>query len=370
MLIKLPFKIKKQVLALGSQTKNTLCFIRGSLVQVSAVNPDLGQPQDFLKFQKTAAYFLKNHPQIIACDLHPEYQSSKYARSLQLKNHSLQLIQHHHAHIASCMAENGLKNRKVIGVAFDGTGLGPDNTVWGAEFLVCDYKSFTRRAHLRQIPLLGSQNAILQPWRLAAAWLYLAYRDRFLDLNIAFTRNIDRKAWKVLKKMYIAGFNSPPASSMGRLFDAVASLVLAKYKISQEAELAMELEKLAKRYTLCAKYYPFKIFKKNMEYILDPVPMFRQIVKDIKVKKAKEEIAYGFHLTIAAMVERICSVLRKENKIDSVVLSGGVFQNNLLLGLVSDLLYKEGFRVFGHQSLSCNDSSLALGQAVIASFRS
>lgn len=219
--IKLALRIKKPVLALGAQTKNTICFARGKLAFISRIHSDLNSPQDLAEFVQDAKYFLKNKPKTIACDLHPEYQSSKYI-TLALT------IQHHHAHIASCMAENGLKNRRVIGVAFDGTGFGLDGTIWGAEFLICDYKNFKRLAHLKEIPLVGGEKAILEPWRLTAAWLN-------------FPAAIDKG--QQLRKIYSSGINSPLASSMGRLFDAVGSLVLGKRKANFEAELAMGLEK-------------------------------------------------------------------------------------------------------------------------------
>lgn len=371
--IQLPFKIKRRVLALGSQTKNRICLAQDKSAYLSSIHADLSNPQDFLNFEKEAKYFLGKHPKIIAYDLHPEYQSSKYAKDLTPNTKHLIPIQHHHAHIASCMVDNGLKNQKVIGVAFDGTGLGSDNRLWGAEFLVCDYKNFTRCAHLKEIPLLGQDMAILEPWRLAAIWLYLAYKEKFLNLEINFVKGIDKNKWKVLKNMYSSGLNSPLASSMGRLFDALASLVLAKYKVKFEAELAMELEKMAMRYALpagrqasCAMRYKFKIIKNKDKYIIDPLPMFKGIVQDLKARETKEKIAYRFHLTVAQMINKICLRLRKQSKINKVVLSGGVFQNKILLCLSLDLLYKQGFKTFVHKELSCNDSGISLGQAIIA----
>jgi hydrogenase maturation protein HypF len=366
--IKLPFKIKKPILALGSQSKNTICFARDNFAILSSVHPDLSNYKDFLNFQKIVKYFLKKNPKIIAYDLHPEYQSTKYALQLHATRYTLHAIQHHHAHIASCMLENKLSNQKVIGVAFDGTGLGIDNTIWGAEFLLCGYKNFKRRAYLRQIPLLGGQRAILEPWRLAAFWLYLIYKDRFLNLKINFVKGMDKNKWQVLRNMNLAAFNSPLASSMGRLFDAVATLVLEKYKVNFEAELAMELEKIATRYLLAATPYNFKIMKNKDAHILDPLPMFQEIVSDLQHKESQEKIAYRFHLTVARMISKICLILRKETKINNVVLSGGVFQNKLLTFLSLGLLYKEDFNIFTHKDLPCTDSSISLGQAVIASF--
>jgi len=362
----LPFKLGKPVLALGSHTKNTVCFARGNLAYVSCLHQDLSEPGEFLRFKKTVEYLLKRKPKIIACDLHPEYQSTKYAQRLRDAGYELRPVQHHHAHIASCMLERGLKNQKVIGVAFDGTGLGTDNTIWGSEFLVSDYKNFKRMAHLREIPLLGAERAILQPWRLAAAWLYLAFKENFLNEKIV--KGMNKKKWRVLKKMYLSGFNSPLSSSMGRLFDAVASLVLKKYKVNFEAELALELERLALSQSLAKTSYRFKIIKKDREYVLDPSLMFKEIVADLKDGPTKEEIASRFHLTVAQMIKKTCVILRKENKINKVVLSGGVFQNNILLCLSRDLLYQEGFNVLMPRELSCNDSAISLGQAVVANF--
>jgi hydrogenase maturation protein HypF len=265
------------------------------------------------------------------------------------------------------MVENGLKNQKVMGVAFDGTGWGSDNTLWGAEFLLCDYKNFKRKAHLKNIPLLGGERAILEPMRLAMAWLYLAYKDKFLNLDIT---GRDKNKWRVLKNMYLSGFNSPLASSMGRLFDAVASLVLGKYKVNFEAGLAIALERKAQPCMPREAGYRFQIHKEEGIFIINPLEMFRQILLDLKGKEPKEKIAYRFHLTVAAMIRRMCLILRKETAINKVVLSGGVFQNNLLLRLSAGLLYKEDFNVLTHKKLSCNDSGISLGQAVIANFRS
>ena len=367
--IQLPVKIKSPVLAVGSQTKNTVCFAEGKFAYLSPIHVDLNNPQDFLNFEKDIKYFLKKNPKVIAYDLHPEYQSTKYALKLSPITYHLSPIHHHHAHIASCMAENGLKNQKVIGVAFDGTGLGADNKLWGAEFFVCDYKNFKRETHLKEIPLLGQEKAILEPYRLTIAWLYAIYKDRFLNLDIPFVKGIDKKKWVVFKQMLLGGLNSPLASSMGRLFDAVASLVLTKYRVNFEAELAMELEKIAMRDARCAMRYPFKVIKNKDKYIIDPSAMFEELVLDLKAKVSKEKLAYRFHLTVAEMIKKVCLLLSKESGIKKIVLSGGVFQNKVLLKLSLDLLYKENFTVITHKDLPGNDSSISLGQAVVADFR-
>ena len=352
--INLAFKLKKAVLALGSQAKNTICFAKADKARLSPIHGDLSSPQDLFVFERDARYFLRSRPGIIAYDLHPEYQSSRYALTLTGK-YRLLSIQHHHAHIASCMAENGLKNHKVIGVAFDGTGLGTDNTIWGAEFLICDYKRFVRRAHLKEIPLVGGERAILEPARLSAAWLN-------------FDKSVDKQ--QILKRIYQSGINSPLASSMGRLFDAAGSLVLGRERAGFEAELAIELERLAAKSRPCGSGYRFKMNKSKDGYILDPSNIFKQIIRDLKAKKPKAEIARRFHAGVAEMILNTCLILRKDSGVNKIALSGGVFQNKLLLKTSLDLLYKEGFKVFTHRELSCNDSSISLGQAVIAGYRS
>jgi hydrogenase maturation protein HypF len=372
--IPLPFKVKTPVLALGSHTKNTVCLIRGDSAYVSPVHQDLSTPKDFSDFVKHTKYFLKNKPRIITCDLHPEYQSTKYAHELAAVRcpclagrQALSAVQHHHAHIAACMAEVGLKNRQVIGVAFDGTGLGSDGRIWGAEFLICDYKEFQRRAHLKEIPLLGGEQAVLEPWRLILAWLYQMYNDRALRFKIGPLRPIGSRQRKVLRKMYLSGFNAPLASSMGRLFDAVASLVLSQGKAHFEAELAIALEKAAQAHKSSRpSAYKFRITKVKDSYIIDPRPMFRQIIAALKTQSQKEEIAFRFHCTVAQMVSSTCSILRKESRINRIVLSGGVFQNKLLLKETLDLLYKDKFEVFIHTKLPCNDACVSLGQALVA----
>ncbi len=366
-IINLAFKVKKPILALGAHAKNTVCFVQGKFAHLSPILQNLNQPDDFLRFEKTVRLFLKNKPRIIAYDLHPEYQSAKYALDLSPSAYHLSPIQHHHAHIASCMADNQLKNQSVIGVAFDGTGLGSDNRIWGAEFLLCDYNNFQRRAHLKEIPLLGGESAISEPWRLTAAWLYQIYKDKFLDLSLSFLKSIGKNKWRVLKKMYASGLNSPLASSMGRLFDAAAVLTLGKTKAKFEAELAMELEKSASGYqSQSTAGYNFSILKTKDGYIIDPANIFQGIIADLKNKESKAKMAWRFHFAIAQMIHKTCLILRRDSGLNKVVLSGGVFQNKLLLRLALVLLYKDGFTVFTHRQLSCNDSCVSLGQALIA----
>jgi hydrogenase maturation protein HypF len=364
--INLPFKVKQAVLAMGSQGKNTLCLARGNAAYLSAVHPDLDNPQDLKNFEQAAKFFLKKHPRVIAYDLHPEYQSTKFIHNLLPTTCRLQPVQHHHAHIASCMAENNLENQKVIGVAFDGTGLGDDGKLWGAEFLLCNYSGYDRGAYLQYAPLIGAEKAIEQPWRVAIFWLYAIYKEKLFDLEIDFVKGIDKKKWQVLKKMLASGFNSPLASSMGRLFDAAASIILNKHNVRFEAEAAIELERQARTYRMSSAAYDFKIIQDHNAYVIDPARIFQGIIRDLKAQEPEEKMAYRFHITIAQMIIKMCSILRKQNRINRVALSGGVFQNKVLLKNCLDLLYREDFRVYTHQKVSCNDSGISLGQAAIA----
>ncbi|MBM3254712.1 MAG: carbamoyltransferase HypF [Candidatus Omnitrophica bacterium] len=367
--ISLPFICKEPILAVGPQSKNTLCFIKGKHAYFSPLHSDLNDPGDFSYFKSDLGFFLKKKPKIIACDLHQGYQSTLQAMEHLASTHKIITVQHHHSHIAACMAEAGMKNQKVIGIAFDGTGLGDDQALWGGEFLICDYGNYIRAAHLKEIPLLGGSQAIKEPWRLAVAWLYQIYKDRFLELNNDFLRGVNKKDWRILKKMYSLGFNAPLSSSMGRLFDAIASLILKKYKAVSEGSLAVELERKALCYKGKVKGFVFSICKTKRGYIIDPVPVFKDIVKGLSDKEEPQRLALRFHLGVAQAIKSLALLLRKETLINKVVLSGGVFQNRLLLKESKELLYKEGFTVLLHNKLSCNDSSISLGQASIASFR-
>jgi hydrogenase maturation protein HypF len=354
--IRIPFYIRKPVLALGSDAKNTVCFARGNTAFVSEVTGDLKEPAAFKRFKNsidTIQRRFKAKPGLIACDLHPEYFSTKYA-SASFPSIKIKPVQHHHAHICSSMAENGLPDKKVIGIAFDGTGFGNDGTFWGAEFLICDYSSFIRRAHLKPIPLAGGERAILEPWRLLFAW-------------IGDVDKVGSKKKEAVKNMINSGYNSPLASSMGRLFDAVGVLVLKKYEVSHEAEAAIALERcVPDAVSFAVRPYHFRINKKHEQYVIDPGPMFKEIIIDIDNKRPAGIISYRFHLTAARMIQKICLLLKKETGINRIVLSGGVFQNKILLGLSIRLLRSEGFEVFIHNKLSCSDAGISLGQAVIA----
>ncbi len=366
--VKLAFRSPATVLATGSHTKNTVCLVRKNSAYLSPVHNDLGVYDDYQAFVKDVDRFMKLRPRIAAYDLHPGYRSTVFVSEGGLGGIKAIGIGHHHAHIASCMAENGLKNEKVIGVAFDGTGMGTDSGLWGAEFLVCDYKSCRRLAHLEEVPLIGGERAIAEPWRLACFWLHGLYGNDFLKSDIPFVSLISLRKWRLIRSMQVKGVNCPLSSSMGRLFDAAAAIILGEVSAGLEAELAIKLERQASFFRGRAKAYGFALDRRANAYIIRPQGIFGGIVSDIKKGLPRAEMAYKFHLSIAQMSLLLSRRIRQASGIEKVVLSGGVFQNNILLKLALGLLYKSGFKVFIHKKLSCSDSGISLGQAVIAAF--
>lgn len=268
-------------------------------------------------------------------------------------------VQHHHAHIASCMAENGLRDR-VIGVAFDGTGYGTDGKIWGGEFLVADFGGFERRAHFRYVPLPGGDAAIRQPWRAALTYL----RDAFggSSLPVAFGGVSDRDV-ALVHKMLERGVNTVDTSSCGRLFDAVASICGLRHKINYEGQAAIELEMIAN--PGIDAHYSFEIASSE-PWQIDFRAMIEAIVRDVNGGVSASDISAKFHNTLANVIVEVCVRLRQAEGLNRVCLSGGTFQNITLLSKAVNGLRVSGFDVYLHSKVPPNDGGIALGQAVIA----
>ena len=351
------------LLAVGGQMKNTICLTREKTAFVSQHIGEMGYPETYDFFLKTIEHMkriLKIEPQAIACDIHPGYATTGFADSQQ--NLPVYKVQHHHAHIVSCLAENRIKD-KAIGVAFDGTGYGTDGSVWGGEFLLADYASFKRVAHLAPLPLPGGEQAIKNPWRMALSYLATCIND-FEDLGLDVFEKRTLREKDMVVKLIRSRFNSPLTSSMGRFFDAVSALLGICERSTYEGQTAIELEMALEGNT--EDCYPFLYHCEDDCYTINPAPVIKAICADLKAAKPVGYISTTFHNSITAMILETCNSLRDGFSINRVALSGGCFQNTYLLSRSIERLAGEGFEVFYHQQIPPNDGGLALGQALIA----
>jgi hydrogenase maturation protein HypF len=351
------------VLALGGEMKNAVCLTRGKTAFLSQHIGEMGYRETHEHFLKTVHHLkriLSIDPRAIACDLHPGYATTRFAD--EQKDLPVFKVQHHHAHIVSCLAENRVKDR-VIGVAFDGTGFGSDGTLWGGEFLIADYASFERAAHLTPVPLPGGDGAIKKPWRMALSYLATFLGDRGHE-NPETIRKQSSHDREMVLKLIRTGFNSPPTSSMGRLFDAVSALLGVCGESTYEGQAAMELEMAMDTGT--EEEYDFIYQEQEESYLINPSPLLQGICDDLKDGKPAGHISTKFHNSIAAMIEAVCLRLKEKYKLDRVALSGGCFQNAYLLSRSIGILKGAGFAALHHRLVPPNDGGIALGQALIA----
>ncbi len=367
------------ILACGGHLKNTFCLGKGRHAFVSHHIGDLENLETLTSFRAGITHFQRLfdiYPQAIAYDLHPEYLATKYALDSDITQRIA--VQHHHAHIASVMAEHGLSG-PVIGVAADGTGYGTDGAVWGCEIMTADLTGFERLAHLAYMPLPGGEQAVRQPWRMAAAYLAHSYGTLFLQLDIPFMRQLNRTKWHTLSQMIAKGINSPSTSSLGRLFDAVAALLTLRSDVLYEGQAAIELEMLAQTHEAQrtedpSSIYPFTIKAQTADAPdapaqLDVTSMIRAIVHDIQFGVPSRQIARRFHDTVAELLVTACLAARKQTGLNTIALSGGVFQNKLLLERLMERLQTQEFQVYINRRVPPNDGGLSLGQLAIAAAR-
>ncbi len=361
--ITLAFTCPVPILACGGHLKNTYCLGKEKQAFVSHHIGDLENMETLQSFREGIPHFeglFGITPQVVAHDLHPEYLATKYALDTAITQKIG--IQHHHAHIASVLAEHGL-NGPVIGVAADGTGYGTDGAIWGCEIMAADLHGFERLAHLAYLPLVGGEQAVRQPWRIAATYLMQAYGDEFLSLDIPFVQGLDRKRWHTLSQMITRQVNTPFTSSLGRLFDAVAALLGIRNEVIYEGQAAIEMEILADTHN--ARVYPFSM-EGDKPTLLHVHPMMRAIVQDLQQGISIAQIAGNFHWTIAEMLAATCVRVRQHTGLQTVALSGGVFQNRLLLERLVAVLEQQAFQVYTNRRVPPNDGGLALGQLAIA----
>ncbi len=360
----------RQILGCGAEEKNTFCLTRDNFAFLSPHIGDMENLETMEHYINAISLYKKLfriEPQIIAHDMHPEYLATKYARELAARDNDVRLVpvQHHHAHIASCMAENGLE-APVIGVSFDGTGYGTDGHIWGGEFLVANCKNFTRAGHLEYLPLPGGALAIKKPYRTAIGYLLslgIDMNDSLPLLQVAGAPEFD-----IIRQQLDRKINSPLTSSCGRLFDAVAALIGVRGIIEYEAQAAVELEMLARDEPGETGSYPFRVTEQDGVNIIKVRDLFDAIITDLQDNASKAIIAASFHHTVARMIDETCKIISAGTGIRQVALSGGVFQNRLLLEKITALLESGGFGVFTHRQVPCNDGGISLGQVAIANF--
>lgn len=365
--IRLPVAASRPVLACGGDLKSAFALVRGREAFMSQHVGDLTHERAFRAWADALGHLrrlLDVTPVVVAHDLHPAYRSTVYARALEGVERIA--VQHHHAHVASCLADNGV-DRRVIGVAWDGTGHGADGHAWGGEFLVADLAGFARAGHLEYVPLPGGDRAAREPWRMAAAFLQAAYGEAMHDLDLAFVRRLDRAAWRLLGQAIARGLNAPLTSSAGRLFDAVASLLGVRDRVGFEAQAAMELEALAG--PRADRTYPTAVVEHDAMLVVRTPDIVRGVVEDLVRRTPPAAIAARFHATLADVLVQVCRRIRERTGLDAVALSGGVFQNAWLLESAVAGLAAAGFEVYSHRQVPANDGGLALGQAAVAARR-
>jgi hydrogenase maturation protein HypF len=356
------------ILAVGGELKNTICVTHGRQAFLSQHIGDLENLESYRFFEDVIAHLqtiLEIEPRIIAYDLHPDYFSTKWA--VARRGVKLAGVQHHHAHIASCMAENHLEGR-AIGFALDGTGYGTDGNIWGGEVLLADYEDFERAAHIAYARLPGGSAAIREPWRMAVSYLFSAWGPDLLELPLPFLRQIPKARIRALLRMIERGVNSPLTSSCGRLFDAVAALINLRSEVTYEAQAAIELE-MCRDEAAAGQPYPLPISGEDGLMQLDFRPLIRAIVEDVLRGASQGAISQRFHDALVGALLKIAQILRQRTSLNRVCLSGGTFQNVYVATELEQQLSKQGFEVFTHAEVPPGDGGLSLGQAVVAARR-
>ncbi len=382
------FEQAPSILAMGGELKNTFCLIRQGEAILSQHLGDLEHAAAFAAYHNTLELYLhlfEHRPDAIALDLHPEYLSTKLGKDLAAAiapdaARAVHEIQHHHAHVAACMAENALPidTTPVLGIALDGLGFGDDGTLWGGEFLLADYRRYQRLARFKPVALIGGVQAIRQPWRNTYAHLIAAFDWADLErqyLSLDLIQFLQKQPRALLDQLLEKHIHAPLASSCGRLFDAVAAAVgLCRESVSYEGQGAIALETAATQFlhtmSDMGHAYPFLIDRTTPDLLsLDPHPLWQNLLQDLHQGLAPGEIAAKFHLGLAEAIAHLVRLLRQHHEFHQVALTGGVFQNQLLLEQVYQRLIQAGLTVLVHRQVPSNDGGLSLGQGAIAAAR-
>lgn len=361
--ITLPLTCPEDILGVGAQDKNTFCLAWDESALLSQHIGDLDTIETLDYYRLAIDHFKElsqRRPRVVAHDLHPGYLSTRFAQELpEVRRFG---VQHHHAHIAACLAENGRRER-CLGLAFDGTGYGPDGSIWGGELLVADLAGYRRLGHFAPVVLPGGESAVRHPGKMALSYLFAAFgaaaRDQAAQLGLSFAPLEEQILWRQVA----TGWNSPNTTSAGRLFDAVAAALNICRIRTYEGQPALELEMAAADHDV--GFYPIEL--RHQDYlILDTVSLFRQVVEDFILGTPPGWVAARFHESLVRAGEQACLTVRDKTGLNLVALSGGVWQNGRLFSRCLERLTKAGFEVLYHQQSPPNDGGIALGQAAVA----
>jgi hydrogenase maturation protein HypF len=364
--LRLPVPAERSILACGGHLKNTFCLARGARAFVGHHIGDLDNAETLVSYTQGiehVAGLVDIIPDLVAHDLHPEYLSTRYA--LDREGAEPAGVQHHHAHLAACLAEHGERG-PAIGIIFDGTGYGPDGTIWGGELLLGDLQSFDRVGHLWPVRLPGGEAAIREPWRMACSWLVTASGDA-VPMPRALQEHVDERRWRAVTRLAQSGLASPITTSAGRLFDAISALCGLRTHVTYEGQAAIELEMAAD--PRVREAYVVPLLTDRETWVIDPREMVRVAAHDAESGRPIPEISACVHNALARAIKHAAAAIAERDGIRTVVLSGGVFQNTLLLQRAARYLISAGLRVLVPERLPPNDGGLSYGQAVVAASR-
>ena len=359
---------RKNLLAVGGHSKNTFCIVRDGSAVVSHHIGDLENLEAITAFEQSIEHYQKlfrcDEPALVVCDLHPNYASTAFAKNYARRNAiPLYKVQHHHAHLAAVLGEQNIHGN-VIGVVFDGSGYGGDGTLWGGEFLIGSRHAYRRVGTFQPVGLPGGEAALREPWRMGLSYLYELYGSSIpSDACKLLHDMVESRQFTLVLRLLSKGLHCPRSSSVGRLFDAVSSLVGICGVAGYEGQAAVELEQVA--LTDCTDLYSFDIVREGDLQVVHTLPVIRDLVNALRSQADAGNLAGRFHQTLARIAVEMCRLLRKSEHIDRVVLAGGVFQNRLLLKLLVQLLSEQGFEVYWPHIFPPGDGALSLGQAVV-----
>jgi hydrogenase maturation protein HypF len=367
--ITLPLSASEPVLACGGHLKNTYCLVRGDQ---AFIGPHVGDLENLETLQSYGdgiahlGHLCGFEPRAVAHDLHPEYLSTKFAMEREADGMPAIAVQHHHAHFAGCLAEHGIEE-PAVGLVFDGTGFGLDGTIWGGEVLVGDLRNFSRVGSLRRVRMPGGAAAIREPWRMACAWLTELSCREVPPIPETLAAEVSTGQWTAVFRLVRTGISSPQTTSVGRLLDAVAAICGVCARVSYEGQAAIELQQIADME--CRQSYPFDVTWIGGQLVMDPEAMLRGVLADVARGEDVEHIAARVHNGLSYAAARLGALAAAMTGLNTIALTGGVFQNALLLERTASQLEKGGYRVVVPSAVPPNDGGVSFGQAAVAAAR-